>query len=174
MPVPTAGTLAAELYSDALAPYTRADAAHGYALGTFLMALTLGAEDIATLVRDDPETGAVGWSAIVDADRAPEWALPWLAALVGVRDDAALTEAERRDRIKTRAGQQRGTLKAITDAPKPFLTGTKTVTVTERVGGNAWQLAVSTLAAETPDPDRVEAAIRAEKPAGIVLTYTTT
>lgn len=170
MPVPADGTLASELYTDALAPYAREDAEHDFVLGTFLIGLLAPAQEIADLVRDDPDTGATGWSALVDADRCPVWALPWLAQLVGVRDEPTLSEVERRARIKDMAGLHRGTVAYAQAAAAAYLTGTKTVNVTERDGG-AWLITVETLSAETPDPDLVEQALLAAKPAGLLLTY---
>lgn len=177
MPVPTAGTLAYELYTGPLEPYTAEDAENDFALGTFLTAMLAGAQEIADLVRDDPVTGAVGWSALVNADRAPEWALPWLASLVGVTDAPWLADPERRLRIKATAGQHRGTVAAMQGAARQYLVGpdgtgeSATVYFSER-HGSAYRLSVATLAAETPDADMVEAALLEQKPAGIVLTYT--
>jgi hypothetical protein len=59
----------------------------------------------------------------------------------------------------------------LSRAAQPFLTGTRSVLLFEREGG-PWRLTVATRARETPDPAAVEQAIRAQKPIGIVLTYT--
>jgi hypothetical protein len=45
--------------------------------------------------------------------------------------------------------------------------------INERPGDNAWQLQVSTAVDQSPDPDRIEAAIIEQKPAGIILSYNT-
>jgi hypothetical protein len=172
---PAAGTLAGELYADQLAPYTREDEANGYALGVFLIVLLSMAQDIADLVRDDPDSDAPGWSALVDADRAPAWALPWLAQLAGVVLRANLSEAAQRLAIKELAGQKRGRLRSGA-AARQYLIGpdgspdTATVYVFERYG-SAYRMRIATLEAETPDPAAVLAALEAEKAGGIILDY---
>jgi hypothetical protein len=51
------------------------------------------------------------------------------------------------------------------------LTGSKTVVLQERFGGDAYALAVYTLDTETPNPTQTRADILTQKPGGIVLTY---
>lgn len=178
MPAPPARTLARELYDGPLWPYVLEDAASGYDFANFLTALLADAQPIADLVRDDPNTGAVGWSALVDVDRAPAWALPWLAALVGVVDNPGLSDAARRLRIREMPGQRRGTVGAMMGAARQHLIGplgtgaSATVYMSERAG-SAYRLNVSTFVSETPNPDLVEEALMEAKPAGIVLNYQT-
>lgn len=178
MPEPTVGTLAEEVYEAPLSPYTHEDAALDWPLKTYVGAILDRAQEVADLARESDD--GPGWSAIVDPDRAPLAWLPWLAQLVGVAlpppgspEYSQLDEAGMRLRIKETDGQKRGTIAALRAAAQQHLTGTKTVTITERVGGNAYQIAVETLVAETPDEDIVEATLLEQKAAGLVLTYTT-
>ena len=115
-------------------------------------------------------TDMLGWAYLFNADLADANALPWLAQFNGTKLREDMTEQEQRDAIQVPAGFNRGTLDAIINAAKPYLTGDKTVIVRERLGG-AYILNVRTLAGETPDEDAVRAALLLQKPAGIVLQY---
>lgn len=116
-----------------------------------------------------------GWSLLLDVDRCPDEALPWLAQLVGVQLTQGLNAANQRLQIKTLANWKRGTPSAMAAAPGPYLTGTKTVIFRERYDGSGndapYNVEVITLTAETPNSTIVEAAIRSKKPAGIILDY---
>lgn len=136
-----------------------------------------GLSSVFQLIEDwasDTDT-AVGWSLLVDVDRCPSEALPWLAQLVGVRLTGGLSAADQRQQIKSLANWKRGTPAAIEAAPAPYLTGTKTVILRERYDGSGNDapayLEVITYTSETADAVAAEAAIRAQKPAGLILTY---
>lgn len=175
MAQPVLGSLAQRLY-DQLQPLAYADEANGWALAIFLGALgdTLfqEIEDYA----DDTDT-AVGWSVMVDIDNAPDKALPWLAQLVGVNLKSGLTAVDQRQQIRDLANWKRGTVQAMHDSPKPYLTGGQTVVFRERYdeanpGVDApYHLTVITYTPETPDPIAVLGAILEQKPAGLVLHY---
>jgi len=127
----------------------------------------LGAID--DLVRGD------GWTDVLDPTATPtEW-LGWVGQFAGVRLRRGLTEAQQRNRVLETAGQRRGTPEAIRGAARQLLTGSRLVKLQERTDadGNpsAYDLRVTTFEAETPDPGAVEAAIAAEKPAGLILHY---
>lgn len=111
-----------------------------------------------------------GWSVLLDLERIDPKGLGWLAQLVGVQLDPNLADAEQRDRIGSTDGFRRGTPGALDGAARQYLTGTKTVVIRERYGG-AWKLNIVSFDSETPDPDRVLAAILSQKPAGITLDY---
>lgn len=121
------------------------------------------------LVRDSAE--GPGWSAPFDVERATLEQLPWLGQLVGVRIPDGLTLEEARDWVQSTTGWRRGTPAAIAGAAGTTLTGTKKVRFLERDGGSAYRLRVQTYEIQTPDAAATEAAIRAQKPAGIVLIY---
>lgn len=127
-------------------------------------------DQIEKYARDDGDFP--GWSILLDPDRCPVEALPFLAQFVGVRLPSTLTEQQQRDRIKGTDGFKRGTPGAIMDAARIHLTGNKTVFMRERDGG-AYNLTVVTYVSETPDSAAVLAALIEQKPAGIILTYQT-
>jgi P2-related tail formation protein len=129
-------------------------------------------QEIDDYASDDTE-GQIGWSILVDVDRAPAKALPWLAQFVGVSLDQSLSEAAQRNQIKETAGFNRGTPAAIIDATQRHLTGTKDVIMIERYQGSAYKLYVATRTAQTPNPTITQADVVSQKPAGIVLTYQT-
>lgn len=124
---------------------------------------------------DDGDNGEPGWSIILDADRAPvEW-LPWLAQFVGVRMIPGLTESAMRLRVKNTDGFKRGTPNAIRAAARQFLIGpdgthdSAFVGLTER-HGSAYRLTVTVHESEMlADTATIFAAVREQKPAGIVL-----
>lgn len=169
MSAPTLTTIGQRLYDD-VEPLASQDAANGYALALFAAGLAKMLDGVADLTRDTDTM--VGWGSVMNADAAPvEW-LPWLAQFLGVTLPGTLTEQQRRDRIKGTDGFKRGTPAAMKVAAQALLTGTRTVFFNER-SGNAYRLTVSTWASETPDSAKVLAALVAQKPAGIVLTYST-
>lgn len=125
----------------------------------------------------DTDDGETGWSLLVDVDRCPVEALPWLGQFVGVKVDTSLTEADQRQQIHDLANLRRGTIGALTSAPAPYLTGSKTVIFRERYDtantlvDSPGHLTVITYTSETPDSAKVLAALLAQKPAGLILHY---
>lgn len=161
-----------ELY-EALDPaLTQGDEDRGWATLHLCAAIVEGnLAFVHTLVTEDE---APGWQILLDPDRCPAVALPYLAQFVGAKLEPGMTEEQQRDAIRAPEGFGRGTPAAIEAFVKRYLTGTKTVLLTERYTGNPWRLRIETIEGETPDPDLVEAAVRAEqKPIGIVLFFNT-
>src|SRR5437764_7240325 len=116
------------------------------------------------LVRDTLD--GPGWSALVDLDRCPDVALPWLAQLVGVRLLPGSTPDEQRARIASTDGFRRGTRDAMIAAARATLTGAGTVILRERDGDPvaepidyAYRLTAITYADETPDASATEQAL---------------
>lgn len=176
-PVPpaelTPDSYAERLYA-ALAPIALRDPDHGWALLILVNAIGGMFQEPEDLARDTPE--GPGWSALMDLDRCPDMALPWLAQFVGVRPLPGSTEDEQRLRIASTDGFKRGTPAAIRGAVEATLTGNRIVYFRERDPNGAdppYTLEVVTLTAETPDPGATLAALLAQKPGGIVLTYRT-
>lgn len=124
---------------------------------------------------DDLVRGPDGWVHLLDPTRSPAGWLPWLAQFAGVRLADGLDEAQQRVRIVETSGQRRGTVAAIEGAARQLLSGSRLVRLEERTDPDgmpdAYRLRVTTFAEETDDPDAVEAAVRAETPAGLVLHY---
>jgi hypothetical protein len=159
-------TAAARLYSR-LEPIAYDDDGTLQALCTALQAPV----EICEISRDQ-DNGLVAWEALTDPDACPTELLDWLAIYNGVTLPAsALTEDEKRSRIRQAAGRYRGTQRAWREEIQRSLTGTKTVRIITFVGGDRWAVAILTRTSETPDPAAVERTARAQKPAGIVLTF---
>lgn len=160
---------AEELYTE-LAPITGGDEERGWPLLLFLDGLASALfEPIHELVTGTEDRE--GWEIALDPDIAPARALPWLAQFAGVELTPAMSEAQRREKIKNPDGPKRGTPAALRAAVQETLTGARTVVIDERYGGSAYQLRVRTLTAETPNEAATLAAILSQKPMGIVLTY---
>lgn len=155
----------------ALAAYAGEDEANGWALLHRCEAMARMLAKPNDVLRAD-ETGS-GWRRTRDPDRAAAWVLPWLAQHVGIDDlPVGLAEADQRTLIRDAPGMRRGTPGVMIAAAQRHLTGNRTVILVERDGG-AYQLSVVTRTDETPDPDAVLAAIISQKPAGIILSYST-
>lgn len=159
---------------DALAPMLYAENETNHALGTYLTGLSRPFELVESWASDtDTEPG---WSLLLDIDRCPDEALPWLAQLCGIKLAPGLSASNQRAQIDSLASFKRGTPSAIKAAPLPYLTGTKSVTLRERYDGSANDapnhLQVLVLDTEVVDSVAAEAATRAQKPAGNIMTFT--
>lgn len=145
------------------------DEATGWQLLYFLddiVAASLGAvDDIARDSDDGP-----GWLKQLDPDLVPAAQMWWLAQFVGVRNPGGLSLADARIYVKARPGWERGTKAAMMAEVRATLDGDRRIAFNER-SGSAYQLSVQTHPDDTPDPDAAEAALRRQKPAGIVLAY---
>lgn len=160
---------AAENLYEILSPLAYADESLDWPLLKYCEALAMNLQLVLDYGGD--------WSQIVDIDRVPYEAIPWLGQLVGVTTPPRIqgeTETAHEDRIREYVrgvpGFARGTPAAIIQAAQQYLTGTKTVILRERQGG-AYMLQVLTWVGETADSAKVLAALLAQKPAGIVLDY---
>lgn len=151
---------------DSLGPWARADESED--LLAFVRALVEPLAVVDDVARDSDTH--VGWGTLMDVDVAPDWALSWLAQFVGVTPIQGLSEESQRIRIKEASGFQRGTPAAIIGAARQYLTGDRRVDLFER-DGSPWVFRVRTYLSETPDPAKVQAAVEAIKPAGLVFTY---
>lgn len=160
---PAVSDLTEDLYASLGTGFTLEDEQHGWATLVWAEALAHPHEQVAELAAD--------WSALFDVDRCPAWALPWLATVVGARLIEGLDEEGMRLTIGSINHVKRGTPEAIRASARQLLAGTRSIKVDERFDGDAYRVRIRTYEAETPDPVAVELAIRAEKPAGLVLTY---
>lgn len=159
-----------ELIYSELGPFTRFEDQTDFALLKFVEAWAgsyLG--DLYEIVRDTDEHP--GWGVLFDPDDAPVEALDYLAQFVGGVLTPVMSEAERRQEIKTPATWRRGGVDELIEAVKRTLTNSKTVVLIERHEGSAWRLWVRTLSVETPDPSETERVLRENKVIGIVLLY---
>jgi hypothetical protein len=152
-------------------PLAPDDAAYGFAHAILCEALSKPFLQVQEVF--DPEGDLPPLAPLLDPALCPDWALPWLAQMVGIVIPTGATPDAARSLIVSVGGFRRGTPAAITAAAGFYLTGTKTVYFRERDGGSAYRLEVVTLTAETPNPAQTQAAILASKPAGIILSYRT-
>jgi hypothetical protein len=124
----------------------------------------------------DPDGDIPPMAPLLDPDLCPDWALGWLAQMVGVALPAGVSPADARTIIRKVSGFQRGTRAALAAAAGLYLTGGKTVYFRERdqtAADPPYSLQIVTLVSETPDPAATLAAILRQKPGGIVLDYHT-
>jgi hypothetical protein len=128
-PVVSADT---ELLYATLGPWSRSDTS--YTLLTWLDGVMSQLQKIDDLVRESPNPP--GWHTLMDPNLCPDYALPWLGQLVGVTVDLSLSVANQRTQILNEAGFTRGTPTALKLVAQQYLTGTKTVTLTERDGSS--------------------------------------
>jgi hypothetical protein len=168
---------AARLYG-MLAPLAQQDFDSAWSLLILCNAIGGMYEPVEEWVRDTPE--GPGWSLLVDLDRCPPEALPWLGQFVGVRIPPALTaDADRRAWVASTDGWKRGTRDALIGAAKATLTGNQALVFRERDGAaygattpdDAYHLTVYSYANETPNATATLNALLAQKPGGIVLHY---
>lgn len=164
---------AAEELFEALDPaFTTPDEANGWALLHLCAALVGGDIDqVHSYVTDGP-LDEPSWQILLDPDRCPAEALPYLAQFAGARLTPDMSEDQRRDAIRSPEVFRRGTPGHIVAITKRRLTGTKTVFLTERYTGLAYRMQVLTLQHETPSAELTEAELRREsKPIGITLFF---
>jgi hypothetical protein len=140
--------------------------ASGPLLAPMLQALLAPLDDV-----DDLVTDPRGYASLFNLDDSP---VPgWLGQWVGVAYDPALTRAQQIAAVRSR-GQTRGTPAALLAAARATLTSSDgmdpVIDLIER-DGSAYRVRVRTYAAETPDPAATLRALRAAKPAGLVLTH---
>lgn len=141
-----------------------------------------GTQTIYAIVGDSVE--GPGWSRLFDPDRLSGGELRWLGQARGVRlrerragESADAWDVYAREAVRAQAAQHRGTVEAQIAAVQATLTGTRWVSYLERVGGDAYQIAVRTKSGETPSPAATLAALLdyeyGQKPAGLLLDYAT-
>jgi hypothetical protein len=156
---------------DLLEPMFYADLQNNNSLNIYLSGLSdplfQDVEDWAS----DTDDGKPGYSILIDITRTPDEALPWLAQFVGAKLTVGLSPDQQRQQIIGLGNWKRGTVAALQAAPLQYLTGTQTVVVHER-DTSPYHFLVYTLASETPNSAAVLAALLANKPAGLQMTYT--
>lgn len=169
MPAPVLSSFAQRLY-DEFVPLALEDAANEYALAWWLATISNPFQLVDDLARDT--SAGEGWSIAVDLARVPDFMLDWLGQFVGVRTPVGSTPAVKRALIAAVGGWNRGTSTSMRGAVQALLTGNKTVIFAERDGG-PYSLTIITRTSETPDVPAVLAALKAQKPGGILLNYVT-
>ncbi len=162
------GTCGQDMY-DRLAPLAREDAKNGWSLKIFLGALGTSLDGPLDIVSDNVDDEP-GWSSILDLTRCPEEGLPWLGQMAGVKVNPTLSDTIKRAQIAGLGSWARGSIPSLVAAAQIYLTGTKTVFLREQFP-DAYAFTVITFASETPDEAAVLAALQAQKPAGLIMTY---
>lgn len=171
MTQPAVSFTAQKLY-DRLAPLAYADEQNGWGLLYLCAAIAAMFDDTADLFRDGDD-GRPGWTKLGDPDLCPDRWVDWSATnIFGVEFEAGLTFEQKRLKWKDAPGTKLGRPGVVKGAVAPYLTGTRTVILTERIGGDYRVYKVATLLSETPDQDAVLAALKLEKPGGYRFTYT--
>lgn len=172
MPEPAASDAARELYAALEPAFTAGDEDRDFLTLKICMAICAGSIDRLRSYLIDDVTNLPAWAVIFDPERCPAEALPYLAQFSGAILMPEMDEAARRAAIEVPEAFSRGRLASLEAVAKRRLTGTKFVQVDERVGGNSWRLRVTTIEAETPEPEQSEADIlRYQKPVGVVLFF---
>lgn len=181
--LPDPGPVLDRIYDSLPEHYRLADEKQGYALYRYLAgpASQYGLVDalIERFDADPTDPTRPARAALADPAAAdPAW-LPWLAQLVGVVLDPALSLAEQRDAIRyASAGWRAGTKASVADAARTALTGTRFArvydhSITEPGDGGQWDVLIVTRATETPDVMAVLDAVvrRGAKPVGVTLHH---
>lgn len=164
--------------ADGVFPHLDLDAENNDAGHHLIAAIGAMWQDVDDLIRDTTD-GAPGWSVLIDVDRAPDWALPWLGQLAGVQVTAGKSEAFQRAEVRRADGQRRGTVATIVDTIVPFLDAPKRALLTERFdpdnpGDQAYHVTARVRYADLPVGDEAEtiasitARFFAALPAGII------
>lgn len=166
---PAVSETAERLYETLGSGMTGGDAELGYPLLWFCHAICAPLARVDRYVRESENHE--GWELAFDVDTAPRRALPYMGQFVGARLTPGLTEDDEREEIRHVRGWRRGTLKSVTEAVRATLTGTRTVTVTER-DGSPYIVTVETIDVETPDPEATNRALVRALPAGILSNTT--
>lgn len=170
-----AGSIAERVY-ETLKPLQYEEEEHDYPLLKYLGAMGRGAQPVEDIARDG-ETPL--WSKMLDANRAPLLALPWLGQFVGVSPIQRNTgesdedyEVRLRAYVLSKPGFGRGRNAAIVSAVQQYLTGNKIVTIVER-DTSAYHFEVRSLFSETPigNVPLIEKAIEETKAAGLQFVY---
>jgi Phage tail protein (Tail_P2_I) len=143
---PDYGGFADAVY-DQMAPVAIWDADYDWPLLKYLGAVGQMLELLDSLAHDD-----IAWSGMLDLDRVPSNALPWLAQFLGVVLDVSLPDDEQRQQIRTHIGWSRGTPATFKMLAAQKLTGTRTVELHER-DTSAYHFTVVTYQDETPPDD---------------------
>jgi hypothetical protein len=170
VPIPL-DPLAAEV-AEQLAPLLAQDDSNGNTGSHFIAALNGPLEVIADAVREDEEERD-GFAIFMDLDRAPAFALAWLAQFKGVRATPGLAGEAVREQIRAAEGLHRGTIGSLqraaarhTASQDPTL-----VRVFDRVGGDPYATIVVTRTSDTPDPAATLADILSDKIIGEIITH---
>lgn len=163
---PNGANLAARLFEQLLPFQTLDTLGHLWALCDGIYAMFEQVETL-TATRSDELSG---WANLLDIDAIDTDKLGYLAQFVGVALTPGLSDADQRAWISATTGFARCRPATIITQVQSTLTGTKTVTLRERVP-NAWEYTVVTKPSETPDPTYTNQMIQEQKPGPDIVTH---
>src|SRR5262245_40193361 len=147
------------LIREATQPLAPDDERYDWAHAILCEALSQEFYQVAQLV--DPPDPYPPWAPLFNVETCPDWALPWLAQLVGVIIPPHCSPDQLRILIDSVAGFKVGTPASLKAAVQQYLIGTKTVIFRERDEGNPYALEILTLTDETiyPAASQIETAL---------------
>lgn len=149
-----------------LLDYLRTDPGSDGLLDALTFALLTPAGRLSLVAHGDL-AGTVGpWQGLTDPAVCDLWALPYAAQWTGgVLPDrkAGETDADYGARARAEAirprGMRRGSPESLAVVAREYLTGSRTVRVVQRPGGEPWTVNVHVKAGEAPDHAALEAAV---------------
>ncbi len=144
------GDLAADIYHQ-LRLMVPEDEENGWPFAHYVAAKYSPGELVESWARDTDD--GPGWSVLLDLERCPEIALPWLSQFKGVVIPVGMPPDQWRDWIRSAEGLRRGSIPALIAAGQRNLTGDKVVRVINRAGPTAFDMVVITRTSETPETD---------------------
>jgi hypothetical protein len=150
MPLPAMSILASDVYFQ-LALLVPDDESNGYPFAHYIAAMMGPGAEVESWARDTDD--GPGWGILLDLDRCPTIALPWLSQCKGVVIPSGMDSSLWRDWIRTAEGLGRGTTAALIVAGQRHLTGTKSVRVIERAGPSVYDYTVIVRPGEVPETD---------------------
>ena len=148
MAAPTLTTAGQRIY-DGVAPLAKQDEDNGFAIALLSSAFATMLDPVVAVVSDSQDGDLPGWAPIFDTVNTPEW-LDFVGQFVGVSRPAGMSDANMAMLVTHPTGFNRGTLPAITTAIQATLSGSKTVLINARAGGNPFEMTIATLIPETP------------------------
>ncbi len=166
VPAPPVTQIAQDAY-DWLGPVQADDPARGWPLLAFMGGIGEMFREVEQLVRARP--GREPWQQAFDINQCPDFQVPWLGQMVGQRVTVSAPATVQRQQVSAEGGFKRGRPATLVAVVQSTLTGTRGVSLTERVS-DAWTMTVVTDPAETPNVTVTAAAAQRAKVAGLVLT----
>jgi hypothetical protein len=158
---------------DGLEPVAASDQSLGWPLLAYIDTIGQMMQTAADLCENGPN-GEPGWSIILDIDRVSDVGLDYLGQFLGMHFYTGITNDVKRQQIRDHVSWQRGTPASIIAAIRLFLTGTKTVQLSERDAG-AYHFGAIIWATEAPADTSIliRYVNQFAKPAGLQWNLTT-
>jgi hypothetical protein len=149
-------------------------------MAVYLSAIAAAFEEVYTLVMPfgDPEDQVnfwPSWAVLLDPTNCPTNLLPFLSQFNGTAVPPGTSDAVARQQIRTEASMYRGTVAAMVQAAQNQLTGTQQVLLRERTSAagtpDPYHVILTYNTGQCQSPAALIAAVEAQKPAGIQISY---